>query len=96
MGDRLTDGLGRRGHWVDMLGGGEGQVNEAIGFAVAQRDGLRKIPIDTDFRGESRLSRNTSTPFQARGTGLRATTLPRPSLSLSSARIPRSLSANCL
>ncbi len=26
MGNCLTDGLRRRGHWVDMLGGGVGQV----------------------------------------------------------------------
>jgi hypothetical protein len=29
MGDRLTYGLRRRGHWLDMLGGGKGQVNES-------------------------------------------------------------------
>jgi hypothetical protein len=27
MGNRLPHGLGGRGHWLDMLGGGEGQVN---------------------------------------------------------------------
>jgi len=27
MGHRLTHGLGRRGHWIDMLGVGEGKVN---------------------------------------------------------------------
>jgi hypothetical protein len=27
MGDRLTHGLGGRGHWLDMLGGDEGKVN---------------------------------------------------------------------
>ena len=28
MGNRLPYGLGGRGHWLDMLGGGEGEVNE--------------------------------------------------------------------
>ena len=27
MGYRLPHGLGGRGHWLDMLGGGEGEVN---------------------------------------------------------------------
>jgi hypothetical protein len=27
MGNRLLYGLGGRGHWLNMLGGGEGQVN---------------------------------------------------------------------
>jgi hypothetical protein len=27
MGNRLTDGLGRSVHWVDMLGGEKGEVN---------------------------------------------------------------------
>jgi hypothetical protein len=27
MGDRLPLGLGGCGHWLDMLGGGEGKVN---------------------------------------------------------------------
>jgi hypothetical protein len=27
MGNRLTHGLGRRGHWLDMLGGSKGEVN---------------------------------------------------------------------
>jgi hypothetical protein len=26
MGNRLTHGLGGRGHWLDMLGGDEGEV----------------------------------------------------------------------
>jgi hypothetical protein len=29
MGDRLPDGLGGRGHWVDMLGGYKGEVNQS-------------------------------------------------------------------
>jgi hypothetical protein len=35
MGNRLTYGLGRRGHWLDMLGGDEGEVNvpEAFHFS---------------------------------------------------------------
>jgi hypothetical protein len=31
MGDRLTHGLGRRGHWVDMLGERKGEVNRRRG-----------------------------------------------------------------
>jgi len=29
--------LGRRGHWLDMLGREEGEVNESKGFAVFER-----------------------------------------------------------
>jgi hypothetical protein len=28
MGNRLTDGLGGRGHWLDMLGGDRGKVKQ--------------------------------------------------------------------
>jgi hypothetical protein len=31
MGNRLTHGLGGRGHWLNMLGGGEGEVNQDRG-----------------------------------------------------------------
>jgi hypothetical protein len=30
VGNRLPHGLGGRGHWLDMLGGHVGQVNEAL------------------------------------------------------------------
>jgi len=36
MGNRLTHGLGWRGHWLDMLGGSAGKVNEAIGLPAPQ------------------------------------------------------------
>jgi len=32
MRNRLTHGLGWRGHWLDMLGGSAGKVNEAPGL----------------------------------------------------------------
>jgi hypothetical protein len=32
MRNRLTNGLGWRGHWLDMLGGSAGKVNEAPGL----------------------------------------------------------------
>jgi hypothetical protein len=36
MGNRLTNGLGRRGHRLDMLGVGEGKVNvQAINALLA-------------------------------------------------------------
>ena len=31
VGDRLPDGLGGRGYWLDMLGGDEGKVNAELG-----------------------------------------------------------------
>ncbi len=36
MGNRLTHRLGWRGHWLDMLGGSAGKVNEAIGLPAPQ------------------------------------------------------------
>jgi hypothetical protein len=29
MGKHLSHGLGGRGHWLDMLGGGKGKVNDS-------------------------------------------------------------------
>ena len=49
----------------------------------------------TDCRGESRLSRSTSTAFPGKKNGRPGTTLLRLSLSRSSARIPRNPSGNC-
>jgi hypothetical protein len=43
MGNRLTHGLGWRGHWLDMLGVGAGKVNEAIGLPAPQEDCWREI-----------------------------------------------------
>jgi hypothetical protein len=48
MRNRLTHGLGWRGHWLDMLGGGAGKVNEAPGLpwvASSQDDCGRKIAM---------------------------------------------------
>jgi hypothetical protein len=42
MGDRLTHGLGRRGHWVEMLGGRKGEVN-------------RRRAVRWDFADESKM-----------------------------------------
>jgi hypothetical protein len=33
MGNRLTHGLGGRGHWLDMLGGGQGKSKKALQLA---------------------------------------------------------------
>ena len=38
MGNRLTHGLGGRGHWLDMLGADEGPVNEAGDLALTPGD----------------------------------------------------------
>ena len=51
MGNRLTHGLGWRGHWLDMLGGSAGKVNEAIGLPPAQEDWWREIAIALMDRG---------------------------------------------
>jgi len=41
MGNRLTHGLGRRGHWLDMLGVGKGKVNvQGINALLAQNPHL--------------------------------------------------------
>jgi hypothetical protein len=45
MGNRLTHGLGWRGHWLDMLGGSAGKVNEAIVLPAPQQDCRRNIAI---------------------------------------------------
>src|ERR1700730_2329931 len=48
MRNRLTHGLGGRGHWLDMLGGSAGKVNEAPGLpwvASTQDDCGRKIAM---------------------------------------------------
>jgi hypothetical protein len=45
MGNRLTHGLGWRGHWLDMLGGSAGKVNEAIGLPVPQEDWCVESPL---------------------------------------------------
>ena len=37
MGNRLPHGLGGRGHWVDMLGVGDGKVNAAVAFPTLCR-----------------------------------------------------------
>ena len=37
MGNRLTYGLGGRGHCVDMLGGDEGEVNVLVAFQFRLR-----------------------------------------------------------
>jgi hypothetical protein len=44
MGNRLTHGLGWRGHWLDMLGGSAEKVNEAIGLPAPQRIVGEKSP----------------------------------------------------
>jgi hypothetical protein len=44
MGNRLTHGLGWRGHWLDMLGGSAGKVNEAIGLSAPRRIVGEKSP----------------------------------------------------
>jgi hypothetical protein len=55
MGNRLTHGLGWRGHWLDMLGGSAGKVNEAIGLSAPHEDCWRKIAIGLVDRGQSIL-----------------------------------------
>ena len=46
MGNRLPHGLGGRGHWVDMLGGGEGggQRSVKVRFSCLARWGWRSAP----------------------------------------------------
>ena len=51
MRNRLTHGLGWRGHWLDMLGGSAGKVNEAIGSPAPQEDCWCKIAIALIDRG---------------------------------------------
>jgi hypothetical protein len=45
MRNRLTHGLGWRGHWLDMLGGSAGKVNEAPGLPAPKMDRGRKIAM---------------------------------------------------
>lgn len=53
MGDRLANGLRRRGHWLGMLGGGEGQVNETEWLAASQEICWRRIAITLIERAEA-------------------------------------------
>jgi len=56
MGDRLPDGLGRRGHWVDMLGGYKGEVNVRVASAF-----IRTVQPQPPHR----ISNNTSSRLRS-------------------------------
>ncbi len=50
MGDRLTNGLEGRCHWLDMLGGDEGKVNVQWHSSSGQLNSLR-LPRRRDLFG---------------------------------------------
>jgi hypothetical protein len=63
MGSRLANGLRRRGHWLGMLGGGEGQVNESEGMCVSDVE-IYTLQIDLldDDVGIIRIIASMETP----------------------------------
>ena len=65
MGNRLTHGLGWRGHWLDMLGGSAGKVNEAIGLPAPQEGCRCKIVLPFIIPVCLNIPRNTSDNYRS-------------------------------
>src|SRR6266481_5953613 len=57
MRNRLTHGLGGRGHWLDMLGGGARKVNEAIGLRSTPK---RNAGVKSPFHSLTRIVTNVA------------------------------------